>query len=197
LITAIILNRAPIITRTPTPFERAYYDYQARIQRALHNPFPYEFYFKQGSVLESRFNIEERKRERGAFGRPFSLRSVAGGEEITTTLQDLGPVEGDGEIIMPRKHDADGTNDVKSLDRRGQRNLYLLLMDKEGGRETWRFPRGDVGRSELLHQVGWHNVLQSKAITLKLIRFITRPRTVTCSMNVVHIWTLGLSVGIQ
>src|SRR6266849_3783603 len=51
--TAVILNRSPILTRTPTSFERAYYAYQARIQRALHNPFPHDFYFKPGSLLES------------------------------------------------------------------------------------------------------------------------------------------------
>jgi large subunit ribosomal protein L46 len=142
------------LTRTPTPFERAYYEYQARIQRALHNPFPYEFYFKPGSLLETRFNIEERKRERKAFGRPFAIRSL-GEDEGAATLQQLGPQEGEGEVIMSRKHEADVNNDVKSLDRRGQRNLYLLL--KEG--ETWRFPRGDVGSSELLHQACTHLVL--------------------------------------
>jgi len=152
LATAIILNRAPIITRTPTPFERAFYEYQARIQRALHNPFPYEFYFKQGSPLESRFNAEERRRERRAFGRPFSLRSVPGDEETSETLQQLGPQEGEGEVIMPRKHEADVKNDVKSLDRKGQRNLYLLLMHRAGEKDVWRFPQGDVGHSELLHQ---------------------------------------------
>ena len=152
LFTAVLLNRAPILTRTPTPFERAYYKYQARIRRALHNPFPYEFYFKQGSLLETRFNVEERKRERKAFGRPFALRSAAGAEENSATLQQLGPQEGEGETIMLRRHEADVSSDVKSLDRRGQRNLYLLLKEGEGDEVKWRFPRGDVGRTELLHQ---------------------------------------------
>jgi large subunit ribosomal protein L46 len=152
LATAVILNRAPIITRTPTLFERAYYNYQARIQRALHNPFPYDFYFKQGSLLETRFNLEERRRERKAFGRPFSLHSVPGVEENPETLRQLGPQEGENETTMPRRHEADKKNDVRSLDRQGQRNLYLLLMSKEGGNEVWRFPQGEVGQSEFLHQ---------------------------------------------
>jgi large subunit ribosomal protein L46 len=150
LTTAVILNRSPILTRTPTPFERAFYKYQARIQRALHNPFPFDFYFKQGSLLESRFRIEERTRERKAFGRSSSTKE----DEAGPTLQQLGPQEGEGEIVMPRKHESDLKIDVKSLDRRGSRNLYLLLKTKDGEKEVWRFPQGIVQRGALLHQVG-------------------------------------------
>jgi len=148
LTTAIILNRSPLITRTPTAFERAYYKYQARIQRALHNPFPYDFYFKQGSPLETRFNLEERRRERRAFGKPYGLESDAGGEKPT-----IGAQEGEGEVIMPRRHEADIKNDVKSLDRKGQRNLYLLLKSTDGEKTVWRFPQGAVERGDLLQQV--------------------------------------------
>jgi large subunit ribosomal protein L46 len=157
LTTAVILNRSPLITRTPTPFECAFYKYQARIQRTLHNPFPYDFYFKQGSPLEVRFNKEERKRERRAFGRPFGVDDKEG----TTDEQQLSPQEGEDEVIMPRTHEADVKNDTKSLDRRGQRNLYLLLKSKEGGKEIWRFPQGVVQRKDLLHQVGVKSTLYS------------------------------------
>lgn len=151
LTTTIVLNRSPLITRTPTAFERAFYRYQARIQRALHNPFPNEFYFKQGSPLEARFNIEERKRERSAFGRISGSQNT--GDEDGPTLRQLGPQEGEGEVTMPRVHEADVQNDFKSLDRKGKRNLYLLLQSKEGGEDVWRFPRGVVGHGEQLHQV--------------------------------------------
>jgi large subunit ribosomal protein L46 len=117
----VILNRSPVITRTPTPFERAYYAYQQRIARALHNPFPHEFYFKPGAPLEQRFR--------------------RAGEE--------------DEALASRWTKADEAKDVRSLDRQGQRNLYLVLLKKEGGKETWTFPSGDVKPDELLHEVRW------------------------------------------
>ena len=154
--TSIILNRAPILTRTPTPFEQAYYSYQARIRRALHNPFPYDFYFKQGTLTETRFNLEERKRERLAFGPGFLPKETVSEEKRAAdaaAVEQLAQQEGEGEALMPRTHPSDTVGDVKSLDRRGQRNLYLLLQTSESGKDAWRFPQGDVEKDLFLHQV--------------------------------------------
>ena len=150
--TAIILTRAPIITRTPSLFERAYWAYQSRIQRALHNPFPSEFYFKQGSPLEARFNAEEMARERKAFGKPFGMPSAEDVEEkkkASSTEEDSSGLE--DEENMSRIHPADISGDVKSLDRKGQRHLYLVVKTKDG----WVFPEGKdgVANGELLHEV--------------------------------------------
>jgi large subunit ribosomal protein L46 len=139
---SVVLNRAPFLTRTPTVFESAYYEYQGRIRRALHNPFPYEFYFKHGSPMEARFMREERDRERKAFGESFSEGDDDTGERY----------ESEREVLMSREHEADRQGDMKSLDRKGDRTLYLLLQER-GGEELWRFPRGRVEKGELLHQV--------------------------------------------
>jgi len=157
--TGIILNRSPIITRTPTAFEKAYYAYQSRIHRALHNPFPYEFYFKQGSPLESRFNIEERRRERKAFGAPFGMQKGETSEADKLAEATMR----DEEEAMPRIHDADINSDFKHLGRRGQRNLYLLLQMQKDGATVWRFPQGSVEKGELLHHVS--NFSSSHACT--------------------------------
>lgn len=153
--TAVILNRSPILTRTPTPFERAYYAYQARVQRALHNPFPYEFYFKPGSLLESKFNLEERKRDRKAFGPGFGAdHPLAPGAGLSA--QDLKKFGRDeDETPAPRVHASDENGDLKSLDRKGQRNLYLLVKQKTDAANTaWRFPESAITTSgELLHEV--------------------------------------------
>ncbi|KAI0295500.1 39S mitochondrial ribosomal protein L46-domain-containing protein [Russula brevipes] len=138
--TAVVLNRSPILTRTPTSLERAYYAYQARIQRALHNPFPHEFYFKPGSLLESKFNLEERKRDRRAFGPGFGAdhpRAPGAG----VTAQDLKKFGRDeDETPAPRVHASDDGGDVKSLDRKGQRNLYLVIKQKTDADAVWKFP---------------------------------------------------------
>jgi large subunit ribosomal protein L46 len=151
--TAVILNRSPILTRSPTSFERAYYAYQARIQRALHNPFPHDFYFKPGSLLESKFNLEERKRDRKAFGPGFGAdHPLAPGAGVTA--QDLKKFGRDeDETPAPRLHASDVNGDVKSLDRKGQRNLYLLVQQKTDEAVEWKFPETAVSDNELLHEV--------------------------------------------
>ncbi|KLO12003.1 hypothetical protein SCHPADRAFT_854490 [Schizopora paradoxa] len=144
LAVAVVLNRAPIIAKTPTKFERAFYKYQARIQRALHNPFPYDFYFKPGSILEQQFNKEERIRERKAFGKDFVTEESSSSIEVERTDED--------EVPAPRRTSADETKDVKDLNRQGSRNLYLLVRDSTNGKDEWRFPKGNVESGELLHE---------------------------------------------
>jgi large subunit ribosomal protein L46 len=66
--------------------------------------------------------------------------------------EQLAQQEGEGEEMMPRLHPADTTGDNKSLDRKGKRNVYLLLLTKENNKDVWRFPQGGVTKGELLHQ---------------------------------------------
>lgn len=152
----VILNRSPIITRTPTAFEKSYYAYQSRIQRALFNPFPNEFYFKPGSLLEGKFAAEERDREREAFGGPGTSGASDGNDAAIAASKQIMEVLGEEERVkpMPRVHESDIKGDVKSLDRKGDRNLYLLVRGKNAaGKDVWRFPQGGVDAGELLHDV--------------------------------------------
>ena len=146
----IVLNRHPILTRTPTPLESAYYAYQSRIQRALYNPFPSEFYFKPGSLLQGKFEQEEIARERGAFGRMPWLDSSS--SQKTSPASYILNQE-DAVTPMARESEADRSGDVRSLDRKGERNLYLLVTSKTDGPEVWKFPQADLVGSELLHEV--------------------------------------------
>ena len=107
-------------------------------------------------MLETRFNLEERKRERLAFGPAFLAEESVSEEKKAAdkaAVEQLSLQEGEGEDLMPRTHSADVSNDVKSLDRRGKRNLYLLLRTSQDGNDIWRFPQGDVEKGQLLHQV--------------------------------------------
>lgn len=142
--TSVILTRSPTLSHTPTPFESAYYAYQARLARTLSSPFPSEFYFKKGSLLERKFNAEERAREAATFGEDF------GGLEGEERVEDV-PSEEDEVVVLPRESEADRTGDVKSLNRRGERNLYLLVKDTASG--EWRFPQGDANLEQPLHDV--------------------------------------------
>jgi len=54
---------------------------------------------------------------------------------------------------MPRESEADKKGDVRSLDRRMDRNLYLLVHGKDqAGKPAWRFPQGGLEQGELLHE---------------------------------------------
>lgn len=140
--TAVILTRAPLLTREPTSFEAAYYAYQTRLTRALSEPFPSDFYFKKGTLLERRFKAEERVREAETFGEGFE--SDEGEEKV----EDV-PSEEDEVKVLPRLSDADRTGDLKSLNRYGDRSLYLLVKNVQS--ETWYFPHWSVGLSQPLH----------------------------------------------
>ncbi|KAG9125081.1 54S ribosomal protein L17 mitochondrial [Ceratobasidium sp. 392] len=142
--TSVLLNRSPILTPPPTAFEEAYHNYQARIARALSNPFPREFYFKKGAIAERQFLTEESTREKAAFGNEFGETQLAGLEE-----EDKTGAVGQTEDVaaLPREHESDRTGDVKNLNRKGDRNLYLLVRAAEG----WRLPQGPVERGATLH----------------------------------------------
>lgn len=191
---AVVLNRSPILTRTPSLFERAYYSYQARIRRALHSPFPVDFYFKQGSLLETKFSMEEKKRERRAFGARFKAEEEYVSQEKAATnkaaADQLALQEGEDDKLMPRVHEADTIRDYKSLDRKGRRNIYLLLQTTSDGKEIWRFPQGGLEKGELLHQVCLR--LGVFSCTTTRLLFLNRQRKGICMPNAGRRWILGL-----
>jgi len=70
------------------------------------------------------------------------------------TAQDLKKFGRDeDETPAPRLHASDTNGDVKSLDRKGQRNLYLLIQQKTDADVVWKFPETAVVGDELLHEV--------------------------------------------
>jgi len=73
------------------------------------------------------------------------------GKTAASADDDPGLQEEDEES-MPRVHPTDTKGDTRSLDRKGQRNLYLLVKTRQGGKDVWAFPQGDVAKGELLHE---------------------------------------------
>ena len=165
ILASTILNRAPILTRTLDPFEEAYYIYQRRMYRALSQTLSADVYFKPGSLLQRRVAIEELAREKEAFGEDWEpLRGlrveeddVAGGENeggggfgTKSFAQQMVEEAELEEKPQPRVHRADVEGDVKSLDRLGERNLYLVVKQNS----VWTFPTGSVDTEQvLLHKV--------------------------------------------
>ncbi|KAK6422169.1 hypothetical protein LTR95_016708, partial [Oleoguttula sp. CCFEE 5521] len=64
---------------------------------------------------------------------------------------------------MPRVTEADEKNDVKSLNRKLDRSLYLLLRNKQG---RWRFPEDQLHARENLHQAAERIIVQAGGMNM-------------------------------
>ncbi|KAK3902062.1 39S mitochondrial ribosomal protein L46-domain-containing protein [Staphylotrichum tortipilum] len=177
----VILTRAPLLTRDPTPFESAFYLYQKRLNERLTGPFRQPFYYKKDTAADLDFRIKLRER-RGVpakdIGRYNPKSRMAWNDEVMLGSTTSDPelireklvadaevrISEDGEPIapedripvekpMPRRTEADEKNDVRRLDRALDRTLYLVVKKGGKGEEgVWEFPTDTVPAGEVLHE---------------------------------------------
>lgn len=175
----VILSRPPILTELRTPFEQAFYLYQKRLNERLVGRFSPKFYFKKDQPPLTDFRIK--LRERGhtmakEIGQYWGHGDESWNDEVPvgSDLSDLEKVREklftdaemrvseDGEELsfedrvrlerpLPRETEADRTNDVRRLDRKLDRTLYLLVRDGSG---RWGFPATTLSTEDTLHEVG-------------------------------------------
>ena len=156
------------------PFEESFYFYQRRLNQRLALPFTRYFYFKKGTPADAEWKRKQAAREEEVytgFGAKGWKDELLVGDNrqtsedngyrklVTTTVTgedaavEEGGVEGEGDKLMaplPRRTKADEENDRRSLDRAGDRTLYLLVKSKDRAHHAWRFPQSPlVGRENL------------------------------------------------
>jgi large subunit ribosomal protein L46 len=155
---SLLLSRPPFLTRTPSKFEAAVFAYNNKLYRSLSQPFSKDFYFKKGSAAEVKFEQLEAERRKGGFDLQGKQAGAAKGkgkkdaksspakevEEDSSPAAAVEDPEQELYAVLPRRTAADEANDVKSLERSGERTLYLLVKDKKSG--AWRFPSEPVDR---------------------------------------------------
>lgn len=174
----IILTRAPLITRALTPFENAYFFYQKRLDERLAHEFRHTLFFKENTVTDLDWKIKFKERGEVAakeIGRYYAKGRNAWNDELLvgSTLSDENRIreillkdaenrvtedgeEAQADEIVPverpmdRITEADKTNDVRRLDRKLDRTLYLVVQSSNG---AWSFPSDDMPTDENLHQV--------------------------------------------
>ncbi|KPV72839.1 uncharacterized protein RHOBADRAFT_55515 [Rhodotorula graminis WP1] len=143
VVAAALLSRPPLVLPALSPLERSYYAYQRKIHRALSKPTSSatSWFFKKGSAAEKAFGAFDRRvdnedngRDERADARAFEMA----GEEV----------EGAPEV-MGCETEADRKGDLRSLERRADRTLYLLLKKKRD-QHAWQFPQGAVDGTESL-----------------------------------------------
>lgn len=131
VVAAALLSRPPLLLPQLSPLERTYYAYQRRIHRALAKPFDVssQWFFKKGSQAEKAFTafdqraVEAEKHDDATGRKAFEMAS----EEV----------EGAPEFLE-RETEADKQGDVRSLERKQDRTLYLLLQKKRAD-HAWQF----------------------------------------------------------
>ncbi|KTW29216.1 hypothetical protein T552_01172 [Pneumocystis carinii B80] len=135
ILAATVLLRSPVITEEKTPFEKAYYAYQRQLNERLAAPFPVDFYFKKGSSAERKWLDNEANKAK--------TKSVS--DDIYSELQDKK-----ADIGLPRETEADRQGDLRSLERKLDKTLYLLVK-KPREEHCWQFPQGVVTDDDFLH----------------------------------------------
>lgn len=172
----VVLSRPPQITRDLTPFEKAYFFYQKRLNERLTLPFTRYFYFKRGTPADEDWKRKYKDRltpsrdigKYSAYSKEawndellvgavesepdHQVEMLIGDAETTTTSSQEGGIVKKEEMPRPppRITEADEKNDQQSLNRLLQRTLYLLVQSKEG---YWKFPSSPVGNDENLRTV--------------------------------------------
>jgi large subunit ribosomal protein L46 len=183
----VVLSRPPQITRDLTPFEKAYFFYQRRLNERLALPFTRYFYFKRGTPADEDWKRKYRERETPArdIGKYNAYSKEAWNDELLVGAVESEP-EHQVEMLLrdaetttsgaqegatkkeeiPRPHprvtEADKKGDERSLDRLLQRTLYLLVQSKEG---YWSFPSSSVGLEENLRTVGLSSQILDRAFS--------------------------------
>lgn len=189
---AVILSRAPTLTRDLTPFEKAYFLYQRRLNERLALPFTRYFYYQRGSPgeVEWKRKIKERQtpaRDIGVYNAYaknawndellVGARESEPEEQIEALVRDAqvekkegeeneGLVKKVDEIEKPMKRvtEADEVGDLKSLNRALTRTLYLVVKGGKEGKDggRWGFPSSVLVGKESLHTVCLKKIRNTK-----------------------------------
>jgi len=149
-----------MLTPTLHPFEESFYFYQRRLDKRLALPFTRYFYFKKGTPtdLEWKRKQKEHADSYTGFGKEGWKDELLVGDDrykeagtyerlVKTTVTGEEGLEEAG--IMERETEADRKKNRKSLDRAGEKTLYLLVKKDKG---RWSFPEARLVGKENLKQ---------------------------------------------
>ncbi|KAF3915398.1 hypothetical protein AA313_de0208137 [Arthrobotrys entomopaga] len=175
LAAATVVSRPPLLTRDLSEFEKQFFFYQKRLDKRIVKPFTRNFYFKEGTLAYDEWREKRKKMQvYDAWSANAWRDELRVGEQpmddeemdydslvkYTVSGEDISASDTEEEIAakrvmakpLPRETEADLKNDVKSLNRKLSRTLYLLV--KRGDREenSWKFPQANIIGRENLRQ---------------------------------------------
>ena len=125
LVASAVLQRWPVITEEPNSFEKAYAAYKKALDTEHARTFVPELFFKRTSTGKGGIRLESALDTEGVGFKPASRTTAA-----------------------------DEKGDMRSLDRKLDRTLYLVVK-KPRSWHAWQFPQGGFEDSDDgLHEVG-------------------------------------------
>jgi large subunit ribosomal protein L46 len=189
----IILTRPPLLTRTLTPFEEAFFFYQKRLNDRLTMPFVKDVYYPKKSPARLDFMLKLADRD-GVLARDLGFYRGRGArdqwddeilvgdglsksEHIPDVLvrDAVARVSEDAEIIpveerappefpLPRRTPADAEGDMRRLDRELEHTLYLLVQRRNDG--AWEFPTVAMQSDEALHEAAQRALTEAAGVNM-------------------------------
>lgn len=180
---SVLVSRPPLLLRDLTPFERAYFLYQRRLNERLALPFTRYFYYQRGTPgdIEWKRKIKERRTPARDIGKYTgygeeawndelilgerasepeaqlqSLLSDAEDKHVSSAVGRGDQREISAEKPLSRTTEADANQDLESLNRSLTRTLYLVVSQKAkvDSAKQWIFPTCELDDNESLHMVG-------------------------------------------
>lgn len=154
IMSGVILSRPPIITPEQTAFSKAYYHYQSELYKRMSWTFPYWFYYPKGTLAENEYTrVQPKLNEKDPdvlFNRDrnskqdvvFPPRSVQ--RETEESARIYAKI-----VPNPRTTIADEENNIRSLERKLDRTLYLIVK-RDGESLEWSFPATTIESGENL-----------------------------------------------
>ncbi len=178
---SVLLSRPPVLTRDLTPFEKAYFLYQKRLNERLVLPFSRYFYYQKGTPgdVEWKRKIKERLTPARDIGKYNAYDREAGwNDEVLVGARESEPEEQveallrDAEVEVKKEVDEEGQERevkkelavrpmprVTEADRVGDtrsldrllQRTLYLVVKRQDGR--WWFPSDGLVGKESLHTV--------------------------------------------
>ncbi|CAD6573970.1 MAG: 54S ribosomal protein L17 mitochondrial [Cyphobasidiales sp. Tagirdzhanova-0007] len=131
IVASILLSRPPRRRSPLSTFEKEYYRYARRINKATSSPFDPEWYFRKGSQGEQAW------------------------KELAATEQAKELEDSDKVVVEDEKSETDFHN----VDRKQDRTLYMLAK-KDRAHFAWQCPQGGLEGKESLSQAALRELLE-------------------------------------
>ncbi|KAL8927532.1 MAG: hypothetical protein Q9208_002337 [Pyrenodesmia sp. 3 TL-2023] len=191
---SVLLSRPPLLTRDLTPFEKAYFLYQKRLNERLVLPFSRYFYYQKGTPgdVEWKRKIKERQTPARDIGKYNAYDREAGwNDEVLVGAKESEPEEQveallrDAEVEVKKEVDEEGQElevkrelaikpmpRVTEADRAGDtRSLDRLLQRTlylvvKRGDGRWWFPSDGLVGKESLHTAAERILVQAGGLNM-------------------------------
>ncbi|KAL8587149.1 hypothetical protein ACOMHN_026117 [Nucella lapillus] len=152
LVSAVCLQRHPVVTTELTELEQRYKDLMTDLELENSILSDHELHaLEDKAIAEKRLQAEENEQGEG---------EVEGARVTALDLEDAWEADAKDFTPAPRITEDDKTDNVRSLDRKLDQSLFLLVKQTLGDKGHWVFPQGPRLDGESMRQAA-ERVLQS------------------------------------